>query len=268
MKILIVDDEVKIAEGLQCIIKQGLSIPCKLKVCSNAQEALRQGGLFHPDVVITDIVMPGMDGLTMVKEFQKLKPTPVIIIMSGYDQFSYVQTALRYGVKDYLLKPVDSEHLLGLLNTIYNQLPQSYQQRTENRFSQLEFFHHDLHDPTFPASLQRTISYIEQNYMNELTLQGIASELMLSANYLSSLINDHFGHSFNYLLDQVRLQKACELMVSEPDLVNAEVSYLVGYANERRLYHAFQQRLGFTPGWFRTHYTDLKQSQDLPEEKN
>lgn len=267
MKILIVDDEAKIADGLQCIIKQGLNVPYKIKACCSAKDALQQGALFHPDVVITDIVMPGMDGLTMVKEFQKMEPAPVIIIMSGYDQFSYAQTALRIGVKDYLLKPVDSDHLLGLLMSVYRQLPQNFQQRMKSSFFQLDFFRQDLHNSHFPVSLQRTISYIEQNYMNELTLQNIANEMMLSANYLSTLINDHFGHSFNYLLDCVRLQKACELMVSEPDLVNAEISYLVGYANERRLYHAFQQRLGFTPGHFRTHYAEPSQGPETAEEK-
>jgi len=95
---------------------------------------------------------------------------------------------------------------------------------------------------------------MENNYMKELTLQSVAGEVMLSASYLSTLINDQFGHGFNYLLDNIRLQHAASLMIEEPDIVNAEISYLVGYNNERRLYHAFQSRLGFTPGWFRTNF--------------
>jgi len=119
MRILIVDDEEKIANGLKCIIKQNLSIPHKIDLCSSADEALRLSLLSRPDVVITDIVMPGMDGLTMVQQLRQQDPAPAVIIISGYDQFSYVRAALRYGVKDYLLKPVDSEQLICQLNRIY-----------------------------------------------------------------------------------------------------------------------------------------------------
>ena len=251
MRILIVDDEANIGNGLARIIRTGFGKPCKIQVYTNAEDALNASKAFHPDLVITDIVMPGMDGLAMIEAYKKQSPATAIIILSGYDHFSYVQKALRMGVMDYLLKPVDSEQLFAQLYRIYEQLPKSYQQIHPAAFPHLPFFEKNIHDPSYPASLKRTVIYIEQNYMKELTLQDIACEMMLSPNYLSSLINTHLGHSFNYLLDYIRLEKALLLIASEPDMTNAELSYLVGYSSERRLYHAFQTRLGFTPGWYR-----------------
>ena len=257
MKIIIADDEINIAQGIERILREGFSMPCKIKLCANASEVLSVSAVFHPDLLITDIVMPGMDGLALIQKLLASSYPPHIIIISGYDQFSYVQTALRYGVTDYLLKPVDSQQLIAQVMRIYQMIPDSYKDRREKQLSSIPFFAKGIDSDDYPGSLQRTIRYTEQNYMKELTLQSIAEELMLSPNYLSTQINRYLGRSFNDLLDYVRLKKALMLLLTEPDIVNAEISYLVGYNNERRLYHAFQSRLGFTPGWFREHSGEL-----------
>ena len=251
IKVFIVEDESIVREGIRDMIPWEQDGFVFFGEASDGEVALPMVRRIRPDILITDIKMPFMDGLSLSRLVNRELPDTRIIILSGYNDFDYAKTAIGLGVTDYLLKPVDSEQLFAQLYRIYEQLPKSYQQIHPAAFPHLPFFEKNIHDPSYPASLKRTVIYIEQNYMKELTLQDIACEMMLSPNYLSSLINTHLGHSFNYLLDYIRLEKALLLIASEPDMTNAELSYLVGYSSERRLYHAFQTRLGFTPGWYR-----------------
>lgn len=74
------------------------------------------------DVVITDIKMPGMDGLNLAKFIQENYPDTVVIIISGFNDFAYARKAIQYGVKDYLLKPLVDDDLIKLLNDISKRL--------------------------------------------------------------------------------------------------------------------------------------------------
>lgn len=65
----------------------------------------------HPDIVITDIMMPGMSGLDLIEETHRRFPEIEFIIISGYREFDYAQTAIRSGVENYLLKPIDRDEL-------------------------------------------------------------------------------------------------------------------------------------------------------------
>lgn len=108
-KVLFVDDEPLALEGIAMLAdwsKLGFEI-CGL--CSNGEEALAAVESSRPDLVMTDIRMPGLDGLELIDRVkQGLGPdsAPIFIIMSGYTDFEYARSALRYGVKHYLLKPV------------------------------------------------------------------------------------------------------------------------------------------------------------------
>lgn len=247
MKILIVDDEANIANGIQNILKFQLQIPCKIEVATTVEEAV-QIGAAGIDLLISDIVMPGMSGLDLIRLFREKGYCLYAIILSGHDKFAYAQTALRYGVVDYLLKPVDGEALVRQCMKVNSLLLETYSKASAAPPPDFPFFSLDLHQPDQPASLRKMIAWLQQNYMKEITLQGIAEEMMLNPSYLSSLINKHCGHSFNYLLDYIRISMAVKLMQSEKKISISEISYLVGYANERRLYHACNKRLGCTPG--------------------
>lgn len=76
----------------------------------------------------------------------------------------------------------------------------------------------------------------------------------MNPNYLSTLLKKYTEHNFSFLLDYVRVCKAAELLLYDQDLSVSEISYLVGYNHERRLYQVFQKRLNCTPGEFRKNY--------------
>ncbi|TCZ77120.1 response regulator [Paenibacillus albiflavus] len=112
MRIMIVDDEVIIRTGLCTVIdwkELGLDL---LPAAASAEEVLERIPSEKPHIVLTDIRMPGMDGIALAQEIKKLLPDTEIVILTGYDDFAYAQQALRGGVTDYLLKTSGPEEII------------------------------------------------------------------------------------------------------------------------------------------------------------
>lgn len=109
-RVLIVDDESIIREGLR-------SFPWKQYGCrligeaEDGEEGLLLTETLQPDIVVCDIKMPGMDGITLAKKIQESHPDTGIILLTGYEEFSYAKAAMQAGIRDYILKPTDSEAL-------------------------------------------------------------------------------------------------------------------------------------------------------------
>ena len=116
LKVLLVDDEVIIRQGLKKIIDwQSIGFEIAGEA-SNGDEAIELTEILSPDVVITDIRMAQSDGIELLRELKKRKTDCKIIVISGYDDFSYVQEAMAANAYSYLLKPVDIDKWL-----IYNK---------------------------------------------------------------------------------------------------------------------------------------------------
>ena len=112
ISVLIVDDEKYIREGLQALLEwetMGFS------VCDEAgtgEEALEKIFLYQPDLVLMDIKMPGMSGIDVIKTVREKDYAGEIIVLSGYSDFQYAQSAMHYGVEEYIVKPVEEKILL------------------------------------------------------------------------------------------------------------------------------------------------------------
>lgn len=122
MRMLIADDEVLICRLLQGIIHwEELGIEC-VGFASDGDGLLSMIKQMRPELVLTDICMPGKDGLEVIHQCQLARIPCKFIVISGYRQFEYARTALRYGVKDYLLKPINAEEINALLARICEEL--------------------------------------------------------------------------------------------------------------------------------------------------
>lgn len=120
--LLIVDDEELIRQGLRARLAYLEIETDEIFEASNGKEALEIVKNNSVDVVITDIRMPDMDGLTMIQEIQKIQEHIQFMVLSGYAEFSYAETAINLGVKAYLLKPVSNEELKKSFQKIYDLL--------------------------------------------------------------------------------------------------------------------------------------------------
>ncbi len=116
MKIAVVDDEERIRGGLAKLIKQAGERYEVAAVCSGAADLFEkiEAGVI-PELVITDIKMPGMNGLDLIDKLRREIPGIKCAVISGFDDFAFAKQAMRYGVEDYLLKPVDPRELSEML---------------------------------------------------------------------------------------------------------------------------------------------------------
>jgi|GEM_PF-650884 len=122
LKLIIADDEKWVRTTIRSIIpfeKLDMTLSCE---ASNGIEALELCRRYEPDILLTDIMMPGLTGLELMKEVRSLLPDLRIVVISGYNDFEYAKTAVKYGITDYLLKPVDEKELTEVLVRIENEL--------------------------------------------------------------------------------------------------------------------------------------------------
>lgn len=121
MRIVIVEDEVKIREGMGKLIESQTD-HMVLGEAANGEEGLEMILRFKPDLVITDIRMPKMDGLEMIRELYSRNIPVHTVILSGYSEFEYAKRAIQYGVDDYLLKPLAADDIQKMLVTIEQRI--------------------------------------------------------------------------------------------------------------------------------------------------
>jgi two-component system response regulator YesN len=124
-KVLVVDDEKLIRLGVKAMIERKTKDFYDVVLCSNGLEALDIVSKEKIDIVVTDIRMPEMDGITFIKKLQDFQSKPLILVLSGYDDFSYAVEALKCGVQNYLLKPIKREELYESLDKIEKTLKKS-----------------------------------------------------------------------------------------------------------------------------------------------
>lgn len=112
MKVLVVDDEYFAREGMKRTV-DWLSLRCTLcGEAENAIEAIEISKALKPDIIITDINMPGMNGIDMAQSIKVFLPECKFIITTGYDEFEYAKGAIKLSAVDFLLKPVDEKELI------------------------------------------------------------------------------------------------------------------------------------------------------------
>ena len=106
-KILVVDDDFLIRKWLCLLIQQSRKCHAEILQVENGQKALELLDKETVDLVITDIKMPLIDGVDLVRQIQKMEVPPQIAVLSAYDDYSYVRSTLKEGILDYLLKGGD-----------------------------------------------------------------------------------------------------------------------------------------------------------------
>ena len=129
MKVFLVDDEIAIRENLRNSFpweQNGFQLVGEAPDGEMALPMIRD---LNPDILLTDIRMPFMDGMALCAEVRRMMPWISVVILSGYDDFSYAQKAIPLGVREYLLKPITAEELLGALKRVAAQVEEERRAR-------------------------------------------------------------------------------------------------------------------------------------------
>ncbi len=130
-RIMLVDDEEEVRKGIiRKIDWENLGFMV-VGDAENGEDALEKIEQLEPDVIMTDIRMPYMDGLTLSARIRQKYPSVKILIFSGYDDFEYAQQAIKLNVTEYILKPVNVEELSEILNRVRENLDEEIEQRRD-----------------------------------------------------------------------------------------------------------------------------------------
>lgn len=135
--IVLADDEKLIRAGLKKILTENLTIPLDIIEAKNGQEALDLCCKKNPDLLITDIRMPVMDGVELMKNVSSMETKPNIIVLSGYDDFYYAKAAIQSGAISYILKPVDKKELISAVKTAIMEVTKDEKNKNEQKLRQL-----------------------------------------------------------------------------------------------------------------------------------
>lgn len=140
--LLIVDDEKNIRLGLKAIIEREFIDQYHFVFAVDGEEALAQLRHYKVDIVITDIRMPNRDGLSFIEQARASQSSLAIIILSGYDDFQYAKTAIKYNVKEYLLKPIVREEMYMALRRVESEL--AHEEEVAGRIGASEQYRSEL----------------------------------------------------------------------------------------------------------------------------
>lgn len=232
---MIVDDEPDIREGLKYLIDwegHGFTICGEAE---NGRDALEQISVLSPDIVISDIRMPELDGLELLKKVHEAGSWIKFIILSGYSEFEYAKRAIKYKIADYLLKPVDEDELITLLEGLKAEIRQNAAFRPQNPLK-----------TSTREVINKTIDFIEKNHAGGATLKNASLNVFLSEAYLGKLFKDETGESFHNYLNRVRIEKARDYMLNT-DMKIYEICEKTGYESIDYFRKQFRKIMGIGP---------------------
>ncbi len=241
VKLLIVDDEEKSRNTIHKYICTHTNKLNEIFLASNGQEAIDLILRYRPHIMLLDIHMPLKDGLTVMKEAIAAGICPKTIIMSGYDEFQYVQQALRYGAVDYLLKPCRASEILERIEAL---LHAEIITSKESAVSQPK-------DPqTGNPVVSAAVEYLREHYPDDITLSSVADYVGVSPSYLSTLFTRTLGIGFVDYLNSLRIERACDYFY-DSRIKTYEVAFKVGFKDEKYFSNVFKRLKGESPSEYR-----------------
>lgn len=284
-KVVIIDDEPIIVEGIRRVVPWS-DYNCEVveTACSGVEglEVIRR---MLPDIIFTDISMPGMDGLTMIAALRVEFPDMLIAILTGYRDFDYAQKAIRLGVNRFLLKPSNMDEIKEALQFMADTLDKRAEEARWLGGSEYQSEEAGSAAVSVSASAQSeqvqsvpakemeqedavagnmepaehnagsfivktALKYMEENYKQKITLADVAERTYVSQWHLSKLINGHTGKSFSELLNYIRIEEAKKLL-SDPSLRIGDISEMVGFTDVAHFSKVFKKMEGISANEYR-----------------
>ncbi|CAM3600164.1 response regulator [Erysipelothrix urinaevulpis] len=251
-KVCIVEDEAIIRKGLIRSIdweKESLEL---VGEASNGKEALTTIANTYPDIILLDINMPIMDGIELLKALPE--NTYSIVILSGHSEFKYAQQAIKFGVVDYLLKPIEKEQLSRTLDKAKQRSDKlkNLTQPKEDRYQILSKV-----DKTVSITLSKSLQHIEENYQAKITLEDLVEVTDKSTTSINSRFQQHLNMTFNEYLTLFRIQKSIDL-IKLHEYRMYEIAEMVGYNDYKYFNQVFSKVVGVPPKIVKMYYSTGK----------
>ena len=232
-----IDDEQTSFEIVKATIDWA-SMGISLEYAESAHQAMEMIKADIPDIILTDIMMPGMDGFELIEWIKANSYNCEVIILTAYGTFEYARKALDYGVTGYLLKPINETELKELINKAVYNLNQNSKQADH------------INAVNYSLPVRLACEYIEKNFQENINLNKISNYVSLSKNYFCNIFKKETGITIWDYLIRIRMEEA-KRMLLETEQKTYEISEKVGYDDPSYFGRLFKKYTGFTPIEFR-----------------
>ncbi|GAB6169805.1 response regulator [Clostridium carnis] len=253
-KLLIVEDEEMIRKGLRYTFNWSKSDVVVVDEACNGKEGLDKIRDFKPDIVLLDINMPIMDGLTMIKNsITEFKYSAIII--SGYDEFALAKEAIHLGVTEYLLKPLDSEQLFDALERAKKQVlllkEHNIIENTTSTIDELDVIQKNVLKKISNSSyyVSKMIDYVNSEYSKKITIQDLVDNLGVSSTYLNQKFKKETSYTFNDYLNRYRISQSINLIKTGEGKIYT-IATDVGFKDYRYFINVFKKYTNCLPSDF------------------
>ncbi len=247
LKVFIVEDEKLVRQGLVYSVGWEKLNCVVVGEASNGLEALDLLEQIECDLIITDVKMPHLDGIGMIKELKKRGKEYAYIILTAFSSFEYAHSALKLGVTDYLLKPFEDEQLAQALSKTAQRLQEQKRISDTENSSRFSF---NAETGSVTKYVELAIKYIRTNYnASDISIKSTAEALALSEGHLSRIFKKETNYTFMEYLTNYRVHIAINLL-KEGTLKVYEIANQVGYIDTNYFSTVFKKHIGMTPSKF------------------
>ena len=230
IRVLLVEDEISTLNLLKIIVDWEEFQMKIVGTASNGREALFRIQETKPDLIITDIKMPIMDGLSLAEEVYRSEPQIKVIIVTAYEDIRLAQRALRSGVVDFILKPLKRHEIKEALTRAEKLLIAA-----------------DTEKETDAKDLMEQIrAFLDQNYFRkELSLPMIAEKYYINSSYLSRTFSKRYGITLIEYLNKIRIEHACHYL-EDGSWKIYQIAEMVGIPNSDYFAKCFKKVKGIS----------------------
>ena len=243
-RVTLIDDEPLIVEGLKKVVRWEEYQCTVVATAEDAEKGAELIRTLQPDILFTDIRMPGVDGLTMLAGLRSEFPDLQVTVLTGFRDFAYAQEAIRLGVARFLLKPSKMDEIREALACMTARLEKKH---TEQSAEQEE---PEERENAGSFLVNRALDYLEEHYAEKLTLQEVADACYVSQWHLSKLLNRYTKKNFYDLLNNRRIRAAKELL-ADPSLRIGDIGEMIGYADPAHFARVFRKIAGMSANEYR-----------------
>ena len=242
-KVVVVEDEEIARKGIIFTINWE-ALNCMIAgEAANGEEGAEVIRRLSPDIIVTDLKMPRMDGVEMIQMLRSEGNRAKFIILTAYGDFKYAQSAVKLGVSDYLLKPLKDGDLEQAVTHIIAQMEEGDRIR-EEEVTPLFRFNADRKAKN--KYVEQAIKYIREHYKEDINISTVAEQLQISEGYLSRMFKKETDYTFTTYLSYYRMKVAMELL-KEGNLKVYEVADAAGYSDTAYFSAQFKKLVGISP---------------------
>lgn len=265
-KLLIAEDVRLIRLTLERSIPWGKLGIELLASAENGEEALTRMEQEAPDLLLTDIGMPGMNGLELIEAARARFPDIQCLILSGLNEFEHARRAIKLQVLEYVLKPLDPAELETVITRVVAGLDRSREERLElelaGRAAREKLPHlSGVLDPAEWSGSLKKVKLAEQALevvtagfrKRDFALADVAGAVGLSERYLNQVFKEVTGTTINHVIIRRRMEEAARLL-KDPRAKIYEVCDRIGYADQDHFRESFKKQFGLTPTEYRNRY--------------